>query len=147
MALQIYKVHITLKPDSYVRLYLDENRKVWLTIIWTYDKVRSNTSSSVYIDGKISERLFVEKISRSCDALYIDLEVRIDEHNIQFAVKDLVTGQMGVSSGYKFGFLNCELVDAEITYIHKADTVETLARARRKELLKQKIMDAEEANL
>jgi len=133
--MKIYKVHITMHEGSYFRIYFDERRRKALSFVWMRDRVRNCLSVSLYEYTKkytkISEKILTEHVPVHDGNLYLDLEVRVKDNTIEIIVTDIITEKSGRMKPQEFSYIDMELGDAEIVYIHKCDTVETLMRDKK----------------
>ena len=133
--MKVYKVHITMHEGSYFRIYFDERRRKALSFVWRRDRVRNCLSVSLYEYTKkypkISEKILTEHVPVHDGNLYLDLEVRVKGNMIEIIVTDIITEKSGRMKPQEFSYIDMELGDAEIVYIHKCDTVETLMRDRK----------------
>ena len=128
--MKIYKVHITMHEGSYFRIYFDERRNKALSFVWMCGRVRC-LSVSLYEYTKISEKILTEHVPVHDGNLYLDLEVRVKGNTIEIIVTDIITEKSGRMKPQEFSYIDMELGDAEIVYIHKCDTVETLMRDKK----------------
>ena len=137
--MKIYKVHITMHEGSYFRIYFDERRRKALSFVylpWMRDRVRVNCLSVSLYEytkkyTKISEKILTEHVPVHDGNLYLDLEVRVKDNTIEIIVTDIITEKSGRMKPQEFSYIDMELGDAEIVYIHKCDTVETLMRDKK----------------
>jgi len=134
--MKIYKVHITMHEGSYFRIYFDERRRKALSFV--RGRVRNCLSVSLYEYAKVSEKIakvseniLTEHVPVHDGNLYLDLEVRVKDNTIEIIVTDIITEKSGRMKPQEFSYIDMELGDAEIVYIHKCDTVETLMRDRK----------------
>ena len=136
--MKIYKVHITMHEGGYFRIYFDERRRKALSFVylpWIRGRGRYCLSVSLYEFTKkytkISEKILTEHVPVHDGNLYLDLEVRVKGNMIEIIVTDIITEKSGRMKPQEFSYIDMELGDAEIVYIHKCDTVETLMRDRK----------------
>ena len=136
--MKIYKVHITMHKGSYFRIYFDERRRKALSFVWMRGRVRNCLSVSLYEYAKVSEKItkiseniLTEHVPVHDGNLYLDLEVRVKGNTIEIIVTDIITEKSGRMKPQEFSYIDMELGDAEIVYIHKCDTVETLMRDKK----------------
>jgi len=128
--MKVYKVHITMHEGSYFRVYFDEQRRKALSFVWMRGRVRNCLSVSLYEYTKISEKILTEHAPVHDGNLYLDLEVRVKGNTMEIIVTDIITGKSGRMKPQEFSYIDMELGDAEIVYIHKCDTVEALMREK-----------------
>ena len=131
--MKMYKVHITMHEGSYFRIYFDERRRKALSLVWMRGRVRNCLSVSLYEYAKVSEKIakvsekiLTEHVPVHDGNLYLDLEVRVKDNTIEIIVTDIITEKSGRMKPQEFSYIDMELGDAEIVYIHKCDTVEIL---------------------
>ena len=94
-------------------------------------RVRNCLSVSLYEYTKISEKILTEHVPVHDGNLYLDLEVRVKGNTMEIIVTDIITEKSGRMKPQEFSYIDMELGDVEIVYIHKCDTVETLMRDKK----------------
>ena len=129
--MKIYKIHVTMHLNSFFYIYFDRNRTRSFSISWHTTHKEPRLSVSVYDRKMLLQRVMSERIHVTNNVLYIDLEVTLKDGTISIVVTDMISGVTGAMQPQDFSYIDMELGDAEIVYIHKCDTVETLMRDRK----------------
>lgn len=117
-----YKVHITMYQGSQATFYLTQDRTENIHIIWGTRKYAVPVVTYVKNHKRKHVIYLSKKAHKIHDPAYIDLDVKITEGQLEITAKETSTG---IGSSFtvplEAEIFDCELYDAEITYVHRYD--------------------------